>query len=732
MVAVSIPSLSQPALLVMWVQLLVVVLVARALGGLARRYGQPPVVGELLAGVVLGPSVLAQLWPAGFAWLFPPDPTVEAPLSAIGWIGVAFLLMLTGFDLDLGLVRRMGRAATWTALGGLLVPLAAGIAVGIFLPPLFVGRHATQPVFVLFVAVTMAITALPVISKIIAELGYMRRDFGQLTVAVGTVNDLVGWLALGVLAGLASSGVLSPVRLVEVLGGLGLALAASFTLGQRGVDRLLRAVRARTGSAGAALAANVTVALLFAAVYEAVHSDAVLGTFVAGMVFARSASQHPGVRPRLEALTVWVLAPVFFAGAGLRLNLAGLANPRVLTWSGIILAVAVATKLVGGYAGARAGRMGHRDSLAVGLGLNARGAVEVVIASVGLSLGVLSEAAYTAIVLMAIITSVMAAPLLRAAVRGWAGTEREQARLKREAALQANLLVRPGRLLLPSRGRPSSIAAAEVLDHVWPKEAGVTVLSIDNDETGEKPDLTPVVNVLHGREVEIRHVSERETLAAVLREARLGYTALAVGAAERSDEGRLLSAVVDEVLVKSPVPMVVVRQPRDNSHPLPAAFARALVPVSGTPSSRAAQELAFNLHRTLGTEVVLTHVVNRAGPTAANRSRGIAGAASAGAQETSPTAQGAGVTRQALALADESEVPAQSMIRHGFATGEEILAAAREADADLIVLGATVRRVGDRPFLGHVVEQVLDEAVATVVLVTVPEPTPADGATGEG
>src|SRR3954452_17201368 len=155
-----LPSLDEHALLMMWVQLLVVVAVARTLGAAMRRIGQPPVVGELLAGVLLGPSVLAKLWPAAGHYLIPQQLEAAAPINAIGWLGVGLLLVLTGFETDLDIVRKLGRPAALVALGGLLVPFAAGIGIGGLMPESFRGDKGTEVAFILFIAVALSISSL--------------------------------------------------------------------------------------------------------------------------------------------------------------------------------------------------------------------------------------------------------------------------------------------------------------------------------------------------------------------------------------------------------------------------------------------------------------------------------------------------------------------------------------------------------------------------------------------
>jgi Kef-type K+ transport system membrane component KefB/nucleotide-binding universal stress UspA family protein len=729
-------SLTEHQQLVFWAELLAILAVARLLGTLLRRWGQPAVVGELAAGVLLGPSVLGRVWPGGFTWLFPADKVQSGAVNAIGWLGIAFLLVLTGFETDLDIVRSLGRAAGSVATGALVLPFLCGLAIGLTVPSVFMGTHAHRAVFTLFMAVGLSISSLPVIAKVLTDLDFMRRNFGQVTVAVGMVNDLVGWLALGVIAGLASSQGLSAWRLAVTIGAMAALLVGGLSAGQQGVDGLLRWVRTRSDGVGDSLVVSVLVVVLVATLAQAAGIEAVLGAYIAGIVLGRSRFRHPQLHEHLESITYGVLAPVFFATAGLKLDLGTLARSTTALWGGIVFVVAVAAKFVGSYGGARAGRLPRREALALGSALNARGAVEVVIATVGLSLGILSRTAFTAIVLMAIVTSIMAPPLLRWVVKDWPGTEEEQRRLQHEGLLERNLLVRSGRLLLPSRGRPNSIAAAQILHAAWPSEVGVTVLSVSGED--EEPDLESIADVLEDREVEFRRVTDEGAFESLLREARLGYAAIGVGAADAAGD-RLLSPVVDDLLAESPIPLVIVKQGMRHGPVPPPALSRALVPVSGSPSSRTAQEIAFSMSAHQGTEVILMHVINRpevvaaavrapAGPRAgdadgaATAATGLRpGTADAGSQRGVKAADA--VLDDAVTLGRQFDVLARTHSRPGTSTGEEILAAAEEVDADLIVLGATVRRLDGRPFLGHNVEHILEQANVTVVVVTTPDVT---------
>jgi Kef-type K+ transport system membrane component KefB len=203
---VEIIPLDEHHLLMFWVQFVVLVLVARLLGAAMNRIGQPAVIGELAAGVVLGPTVFGALWPSGAAWLFPRDAEQSAMLLVAGWVGIVMLLILTGFETDLALIRQRGTAGVAVAGGSVLVPFVLGLGIGFVLPRVFIGEGKPAVVFALFIAAALSISSLPVIAKILSELGMTRRNFGQLTLAAGMANDVIGWLILGVIASMARSG----------------------------------------------------------------------------------------------------------------------------------------------------------------------------------------------------------------------------------------------------------------------------------------------------------------------------------------------------------------------------------------------------------------------------------------------------------------------------------------------------------------------------------------------
>ena len=332
------------------------------------------------------------------------------------------------------------------------------------------------------------------------------------------------------------------------------------------------------------------------------------------------------------------------------------------------------------------------------------------IASVGLSLGVFNETAYTVIVIVPLITSIFAAVSLRIAVRDWLGSPEEQRRLEREEALSRNLVVKSSRILLPSQGEPASIAAAQLVQFAWPTEAPATIVSVCDD--GNWPDVSVVEAVFHERVVDHRQVKGTDVASEIVAESLLGYGVIAVGVAARH-EGQLYSPMVDELLLNATLPVVIVRRARGLDRPLPAAFSRVIVPVTGTRSSRSAQEIAFSISAALGTEVVLTHVLNRASPLPRIFGR-------RGRDEDTGMEVVDELVATATALAAESDIEPRTLVRESSAAGTALVEAARSESADLVVLGAQLRSVDGRPFLGHTVETVLEQSDATVVVVAHP------------
>jgi K+:H+ antiporter len=391
----------------------VLVVAARVGGELAVRLGIAQVVGELAVGICLGPSLFGKLWPGGFGALFPADPIQRGFLDILSWVGVIFLVLLAGFETRLGIVRKAGRAVISGWLGGFFLPFAMGFGLGLLVPSRLIGLGISRPVFALFVGTAMSISAIPVIARILMDMNLLKTRIGMVTVSTAVADDTVGWIVLAVVTGLALDRGVQAGTVAVALVGTGVFLVLAFTVGQW----LVRKAFVASGRLRAPYAqGTIILAIVFigGAITQAIHVHLVLGSFVAGILIART-SWRVRDREMIESIRRVGMAffiPFFFGYTGIKVDLTTLTGSTLIVAVAAVL-VACVGKLVGGSLGARIGGLSKWEALAVGAGLNARGAMELVIAAIGLSIGILTLPMYTIIVLIAVLTSLMAAPLVR-------------------------------------------------------------------------------------------------------------------------------------------------------------------------------------------------------------------------------------------------------------------------------------------------------------------------------
>ena len=423
-----ITPLPADALLHFLVQITLLLLVAVLLGRVAARVRMPPIVGELCAGVLLGPSVLGHLAPGLSSSLAYADPQQQHLLEAVGQIGVLLLVGITGVHIDLTMPPDRKAAAVRVSTAGFMLPLGLGVWLGLLLPATVVPAGTSRTTFALFLGVALGISSIPVIAKTLLDMRLLHRDIGQLTMCSVMLDDIVGWTLLAVVSAMATTG-LHPRTFGGIVIGLLVITVAAVALTPV-VRRILHDAGRAADPATQTTAVICVLVLLGAAGTQAVGLEAVFGAFVAGLMVSRCRSVDIAMVTPLRTTVQSVLAPVFFALAGLRMDLTALSDGSVLVTGAVVLVVATVSKFAGAYLGARISRLGHWEGLALGAGMNARGVIEVIIAMVGLRLGVLSPQIYTIIILVAIATSLMAPPTLGWAMSRLTETEPEMARSK--------------------------------------------------------------------------------------------------------------------------------------------------------------------------------------------------------------------------------------------------------------------------------------------------------------
>jgi Kef-type K+ transport system membrane component KefB/mannitol/fructose-specific phosphotransferase system IIA component (Ntr-type) len=409
------PRMHENDVLVFILSLAVLLSVARLLGEIARRLGFPLIFGELASGILLGPTVLGRAAPAAQKWMFPPG-VPQHMLAGYTNVAVVLLLMVAGLEVNLGVVRRRGRSALLTSLMGIAMPLAGGILLGILLPDSDLVDPHRRGLFAIFIGVALSISALPVVAKTLLDLGLFKTDVGLLVMAAAMVDDLTGWIAFSVLLGPMQGGAMNihaVLRsIVLTIAFVSIALLVARPILGRVVDKLQ--VDHHAGPRRV-LSLIVLLALFGASFTQWVGIHAVFGGFVVGVVFGDTPKLRERTRVIIHEFVTNIFAPVFFASLGLRADFVASFDLRLCA---LVFAVASVAKVVGCTLGARVGGIGWRPAAAVGFGLNARGAMEIILALLALEAGLVKEQVFVALVVMALVTSLFSGPAMKAMLRG--------------------------------------------------------------------------------------------------------------------------------------------------------------------------------------------------------------------------------------------------------------------------------------------------------------------------
>ncbi len=390
------------------VQLAVLLASAAILGQIAQRLGFPAIVGELLAGIVLGPTILGTLLPSGFAALFPANPTVQEVRGQFLKVGLLLFIFLVGLEVNPQLLRERIRTILPTSLVGLAFPFIVGFGSVVAVPGFWYGSVARQSLTLpVMIGVALSVSALPVIARIMTDLGLVRTEIGRIILSTAIIDDLAGWLAFALLmSALGPVGAsASPVGRSVVIVLLTFVLA--LTVGRRIGDRVRGWVEHRPRQGGLVLALVLALALLASGIMEGVGVHAFFGALSIGL--AVSAFEEAFFEP-VTRIVRYFFTPLYFGAVGITVNF--LANFDLAL---VLLVIGIATlgKLVGVTLGARIGGLAMRDALAVAVGMNARGAVEILLATIARQSGLIDDRIFVALVVMALTTSVLAGSLLK-------------------------------------------------------------------------------------------------------------------------------------------------------------------------------------------------------------------------------------------------------------------------------------------------------------------------------
>ena len=403
-------GLNHTDLMLLLLAISAMLLLSRAAAELAMRFKMPGVIGEILIGIILGPTILGSFFPAFFTSVFPMEGHAAIALDGIVKISVVMLLFVAGLEVQIPLVLKQGKLAIYTSITSMIIPFVTGFAVAWYFPAFFLVNDGDgKLLFALFFGTALAISALPVIARILMDLKIMRTQVGMLIMASAMFNDLVGWLIFSFILSMMGK---DPSRMnvgYSILFILGFGLFM-LIIGKRVIDRALPWIQTKLSWPGGVLSICLGVCFLFAAITESMHIHAILGAFIAGIAFGDSVHLHERAREIIHQFVTNIFAPLFFVSIGLKLNFFAYFDAWMVI---VVLVLAFFGKVAGASIGAYWGGLSRNNSLAVGFGMNARGVMEIILATLALNAGLIGERVFVALVVMALVTSLTSGPLMK-------------------------------------------------------------------------------------------------------------------------------------------------------------------------------------------------------------------------------------------------------------------------------------------------------------------------------
>ena len=703
-------------------QIVLLIAVGRGLGEIMQRLGQPSVIGELLAGILLGPSLFGWVWPDAQHAIFPKTPEQKAMIDGIAQFGILLLLLLTGMETDLKLVRKVGKAAIAISIAGILVPFACGFALGEFLPDALLPNPQARLVASLFMGTALSISSVKIVAVVVREMNFMRRNVGQIIVATAVIDDTIGWIIIAVIFSLASQGALDIASVAKAVLGTLAFLAISFTIGRRLVFQLIRWANDNLVSSAAVITVILLLMSSMALITHLIGVHTVLGAFVAGILVGESPILTRQIDERLRGLISAFFMPVFFGLAGLSADLSVLRDPHLLLLTAALVLIASLGKFGGAFAGGTLGGLSRRESFALASGMNARGSTEVIIATIGLSIGVLSQNLFTMIVTMAIVTTMAMPPMLRAALSRLPMNKDEKERLEREEFEKRGFVANLERPLLALDESVNATFAAHIAGLIaGTRGLPITVLHIGGNareqekSRGEEESHETVVKkaaetVSANGDGDAGHVDivtrakkEADVGETIADEAKKGFDLLIVGVDKTVTRDRFAKKVEDIAAGFEGPLAIIAAKGKHLKQPMPDTL-NILVPVSGSGVSKRGAEVAVALAQAGSGSLRVVYV-------ATTRDKGAQRGASRG------LSQEEGILKDTSDLAARYEVDITTTLRVNRAPEAAILREIDATDIDLVVMGVD-RIQADHLSFGGVADAVIRQSKASVLLVS--------------
>ncbi len=682
--------------------ILAVLLAARGTAELSRRLKQPEVLGELLGGFVIGPSVLGAVFPGTFHELFG-NPAVSLALQWMSWIGAILLLMIAGMEADLAILRQKVVPGLLAAAGAIGASVALGTFFGIRL-------FALEPTSAFFLGLVLSVTAVSVVAKLLIEREALRRDYAQVLLAAGIAGEVLVWPLISIVSSVQHRG--NPwVAGLRASGLAALFFLFMFTLGRRFTYWSMRRVADTTGIPNGELSLILVLLFASAAITTSLGLHPLLGAFVFGVLLGKAPRATVPLKERIQAVTIALFAPIFFGLAGMRVNLFNLRGLTSLKAILVLLVFGALAKALFGFAGARLGELPAWEAATVGVGLTLKGGTDVVVAIVGTELLLLSSDLYTTYAVVAILTVIATPPLMNWLSGHTKPGEDELKRLNREEARKLAYLADRERVLVPldpdlmpalSARIVAAIAAGKHLENEL-FDVTEVALEAPAKHSAEAPEVHESVAeasialaeaaTLDMVEV-ARIASSPEKTLATLETAADSQHLLAMGAPRAFGEVSLSFGPAQDRILREVSTDVLLTVHPDADFDQPR---RILVPLTALAHSYAAADVAAYIAKGCNAEVVLLAVMApRLGPLfwRERKHRDLLQA-------------GYTITREAKKRISHLDVRLQESVLLSPTPVEAITAELKRTPYDLLVLGSVLRSSPDGIALGSTVEHLL-------------------------
>lgn len=697
-------ELSDRRVLLLVLEVGILLLAGLVLGEIVAFFGQPAIIGQILAGVLLGQTVLGSLLPDVSATLFPVDDIQLKLLQALSWIGVLFLIMLTGMETDLQLIKQMGKPALYITWIGLAIPLLTGAGLGYLMPAELLADPSKRLAFAIFLGTCFCVSSVPVVAKILMDMKMLKSRCGQLALASSLSHDLMSCLLFALIAALAAGNEVGPGRLLTApLGAV--AFIALVFICRRPVYTLLRWINEKLKSDESLLTGMVVLLMAGAAITHLIGAHTVLGAFVVGVLIWQAPVVNERAIKPIKAITMGVLAPLFFASSCLYVDLTTLLEPKLAITAAIVCVVGIGSKVLACWVAGRVSGLTNFEGIAAGIAADTRGSMGLIVSMLGYSLGLITLDMVAIIVFLSLVSTAVAPSGLRWAIAKIPISAEEQLQNRLDARIAQTMLGDIRRVLVLSRGQGRTILAMKffnslgrgqtmeiaVLEHLSAKEDTIVKLS-------EHIDSRAVSFVQIAPESE-------DLVRELVQTARHGYDLIVMGTDKPTEGPGLFGDLIDNVCRASRVPVLILSDaPTDSSF----TVKKILLPVGGTAESLTAAELGIGMAASFGASVVCLHI-----------NAGLL--ASESADEFSPDSVATLGITDAVTESLAELARAMKVTFHKAApelaprVADSILATATREQADLIVLGGTPR-VSDQLVLGEIIATVARAAPCAVAV----------------